>query len=108
MTYAIDSLPRIRVRVRPFRLLSVLLAFVVFFLLFGILSTPTYERELAEAREAYLAASSENTRLQGELREASRIRAEEAAARNEYGYAYYGETVYQPVFTDSLGNPVTP
>ena len=71
MTYAIDSRPRIRVRVRPFRLLAVLLSLIVFFLLFAILSTPTYEQELAMAKEAYHSAAMENTRLREELQEAS-------------------------------------
>lgn len=77
MTYAISCRPNVRVRVRPFRLLSALLAFLVFFMLFCLLSTPTYERELDEAREAYLAASRENTRLQSELYEATQHLVEE-------------------------------
>ncbi len=76
MTYAIDSRSRVRVRVRPFRLIAALLSLIVFFLLFAILSTPTYERELMMAKQAYRSAAMENARLREELREASQMQAE--------------------------------
>lgn len=81
MTYAIGCRSRVRTRVRPFRLLAAFLTLLVFFMLFGILSTPNYDEELARAKEDYLAASQENARLRGELRDASLRQAEEAAAR---------------------------
>lgn len=63
MTYAIDRRARVGVRVRPFRLLAAVLCLIVFFMLFAILSVPTYERELAAAKEAYQQAAAENERL---------------------------------------------
>lgn len=40
-------------RIRPFRILMVIFLFIIGIEIYGIINTPTYEKELKEARERY-------------------------------------------------------
>jgi hypothetical protein len=47
-------------KIRPLRITAAILALIVAGEIYGILNTPTYEKELAEAKAAYHAAAFEN------------------------------------------------
>lgn len=40
-------------RIRPFRILMIIFLFIISIEIYGIINTPTYEKELKEARERY-------------------------------------------------------
>ena len=93
---------RVRVRngimERPFRALAVVLALVALLMLHGIITTPTYEQERLAAEARYNAALAENRSLRRQLAEAIQPETEISAARDQYGYVYNGEVIYEPVF----------
>ncbi len=59
--------PETSPKVKPFRILAAVLALIAAAELFGILATPTYERERIEAQARYTAALAENTALREAL-----------------------------------------
>ena len=57
-------------RMKPLRVISLVLAFIAALELWAILSLPTYEKELKTAKQAYYEALQENVALKNELRRA--------------------------------------
>jgi len=88
-----------KVRSRPFRILSVCLGVIALLLLSRFphkaVSLERQQEQLALAAQAYYDAQSENNRLTTELSEIDTQDFIERTARREYGYCWYGETIYE-------------
>ena len=88
-----------KVRIRPFRILSVCLGITVLILLSRFpakaVSLERQQEQLAAAAQTYYDAQSENNRLTTELSEIDTSDFIERTARREYGYCWYGETIYE-------------
>jgi len=88
-----------KVRIRPFRILSVCLGLVALLMLSRFpakaVSLERQQEQLGLAAEAYYDAQSENNRLTTELAEINTKDFIERTARREYGYCWYGETIYE-------------
>lgn len=88
-----------RVRIRPFRILSVCLGLAVLLMLSRFpakaVSLERQQEQLTAAAQAYYDAQSENNRLTTELAEIDTQDFIERTARREYGYCWYGETIYE-------------
>lgn len=88
-----------KVRLRPFRILSVCLALVALLMLSRFpakaVSLERQQEQLTLAAQAYYNAQSENNRLTTELAEIDTQDFIERTARREYGYCWYGETIYE-------------
>jgi cell division protein FtsB len=88
-----------RVRIRPFRILSVCLGITALLLLARFpakaVSLERQQEQLAAAAQVYYDAQSENNRLTTELAEIDTEDFIERTARREYGYCWYGETIYE-------------
>ncbi len=88
-----------KLRIRPFRILSVCLGVMALLLLSRFpakaVSLERQQEQLAAAAEAYYNAQSENNRLTTELAEIDTDDFIERTARREYGYCWYGETIYE-------------
>lgn len=88
-----------RVRIRPFRILSVCLGLVMLFMLSRFpqkaAGLERQQQQLELAAQAYYDAQSENNRLTTELAEIDTQDFIERTARREYGYCWYGETIYE-------------
>ena len=88
-----------RVRIRPFRILSVFLGLAALLMLSRFpaktVSLERQQQQLALAAQAYYDAQSENNRLTTELAEINTDDFIERTARREYGYCWYGETIYE-------------
>ena len=87
-----------KVRIRPFRILSVCLGLVALMMLSRFpekaVSLERQHEQLTLAAQAYYDAQSENNRLTTELAEIDTDDFIERTARREYGYCWYGETIY--------------
>ena len=87
-----------KVRIRPFRILSVCLGLVALILLSRFpakaVSLERQQEQLNAAAEEYYQAQSEHNRLSTELAEINTKDFIERTARREYGYCWYGETIY--------------
>ena len=87
-----------KVRIRPFRILSVCLGLAALLMLSRFpakaVSLERQQEQLAVAAQAYYDAQSENNRLTTELAEINTEDFIERTARREYGYCWYGETIY--------------
>ena len=87
-----------RVRIRPFRILSVFLGIVALALLSRFpakaVSLERQQAELAAAASEYYDEQSRNNQLRTELSEINTQDFIERTARRDYGYCWYGETVY--------------
>lgn len=95
-----------RVRLRPFRILSVFLgiAAVVALACFPekAVSIERQEDQLLQAATAYYDAQSRNNELSAELAESNSTEFIERTARREYGYCWYGETIYEVANLDEI------
>ena len=88
-----------RVRVRPFRILSVVLGVVALVMLSRFpakaVSLERQQQQLEAAAQAYYDAQSRNNQLTTELSEINTADFVERTARRDYGYCWYGETIYE-------------
>ena len=87
-----------RVRIRPFRILSVVLGVVALVMLSRFpakaVSLERQQQQLEAAAQAYYDAQSRNNQLTTELSEINTADFVERTARRDYGYCWYGETIY--------------
>ena len=87
-----------RTGLRPFRLLAIGLgAFTVALLVRfpdKAVSLQNQQEQLAAAANAYYEAQSRHNQLVSELSEINTADFVERTARREYGYSWYGETIY--------------
>ena len=88
-----------RVRIRPFRILSVVLGVVALVMLSRFpakaVSLERQQKQLEAAAQAYYDAQSRNNQLTTELSEINTADFVERTARRDYGYCWYGETIYE-------------
>ena len=88
-----------RVRIRPFRILSVVLGVVALVMLSRFpakaVSLERQQQQLEAAAQAYYDAQSRNNQLTTELSEINTADCVERTARRDYGYCWYGETIYE-------------
>ena len=88
-----------RDKIRPFRILSVCLGLAALLMLSRFpqkaVSLERQQEQLELAAQAYYDAQSENNRLMTELAEINTQDFIERTARREYGYCWYGETIYE-------------
>lgn len=88
-----------RVRIRPFRILSVVLGVIALALLSRFpakaVSLERQQKQLEAAAQAYYDAQSRNNQLTTELSEINTADFVERTARRDYGYCWYGETIYE-------------
>ncbi len=88
-----------KVKIRPFRILSVFLGLAALLMLSRFpaktVSLERQQQQLVLAAQAYYDAQSENNRLTTELAEINTEDFIERTARREYGYCWYGETIYE-------------
>lgn len=88
-----------RVRIRPFRILSVVLGVIALVILSRFpakaVSLERQQKQLEAAAQAYYDAQSRNNQLTTELSEINTADFVERTARRDYGYCWYGETIYE-------------
>ena len=88
-----------RVRLRPFRILSVFLGIAAVSALADFpdkaISAERQREQLLSAATAYYDAQSRRNELAAELSESNSVGFIERTARREYGYCWYGETIYE-------------
>lgn len=88
-----------RVRIRPFRILSVVLGVIALVMLSRFpakaVSLERQQQQLEAAAQAYHDAQSRNNQLTTELSEINTADFVERTARRDYGYCWYGETIYE-------------
>lgn len=88
-----------KVRLRPFRILSVFLGIAAVAALARFpekaVSIERQEEQLLQAATMYYDAQSRNNELAAELAEINSRDFIERTARREYGYCWYGETIYE-------------
>ena len=89
---------RKKTRIRPYRILAVVLGAVALVMLSRFpakaVSLERQREQLALAASAYYDAQSENNQLRAELSEVNTSDFVERTARRDYGYCWYGETIY--------------
>lgn len=87
-----------RVKIRPFRILAVVLGAAALMMLSKFpakaVSLERQRAQLEAAASAYYDAQSENNQLRAELSEINTADFVERTARRDYGYCWYGETIY--------------
>ena len=87
-----------RVRVRPFRVLALVLGVAALVMITRFpakaVSLERQRAQLEAAADAYYDAQSENNQLRAELSEINTEDFVERTARRDYGYCWYGETIY--------------
>lgn len=95
-----------KARIRPFRILSVLLGALALVLLSRFpakaVSLERQQKQLETAAEAYYDAQSRKNQLLTELSEINTADFVERTARRDYGYCWYGETIYEVGNLDEL------
>ena len=88
-----------RARLRPFRILSVFLGIAAVASLASYpdkaVSVERQHEQLLQAATAYYDAQSKNNELTAELAQSDTEAFIERTARREYGYCWYGETIYE-------------
>lgn len=88
-----------KLRIRPFRVLAVGLGAMMLVLLSRFpqkaVSLERQQAQLTAAAEAYYDAQSRNNQLTSELASINTEDFIERTARREYGYCWYGETIYE-------------
>ena len=87
-----------RVRIRPFRILSVVLGVIALVILSRFPAKAVSlerQQQLEAAAQAYYDAQSRNNQLTTELSEINTADFVERTARRDYGYCWYGETIYE-------------
>ena len=89
---------RKKTHIRPYRILAVALGAVALVMLSRFpakaVSLDRQREQLAIAASAYYDAQSENNQLRTELSEVNTSDFVERTARRDYGYCWYGETIY--------------
>lgn len=87
-----------RGRVRPFRIMAFVLGIAAMVMLARFpakaVSLERQREQLNAAAQAYYQAQSENNQLRAQLAEIDTEDFVERTARREYGYCWYGETIY--------------
>lgn len=87
-----------RVKVRPFRVFAFALGVIALVMLARFpamaVSLERQHEQLEAAAAAYYDAQSENNQLREELSEINTADFVERTARRDYGYCWYGETIY--------------
>ena len=95
-----------RVGIRPFRILSFCLGIAALVMLSRFpAKTVSLERQreqLAAASAEYYEAQSEHNQLLTELAEINSADFVERTARRDYGYCWYGETIYEVANPEEL------
>lgn len=95
-----------KVRIRPFRILSVVLGMIALVMLSRFpakaVSLERQQQQLETAAQAYYDAQSRNNQLTTELSEINTTDFVERTARRDYGYCWYGETIYEVSNLDEL------
>ena len=90
---------RKRIKIRPFRILAVFLGVVALVMLSRFpakaVSLERQQEQLAAAAEEYYEAQSKYNQLNTELSEINTVDFVERTARRDYGYCWYGETIYE-------------
>ena len=93
-------------RVKPFRILAVALTIATVALMTSFpkkdVSLQNQQAQLASASDEYRRAQSKNNQLKAELGEVDTADFVERTARRDYGYCWYGETVYEIANLDEL------
>ena len=88
-----------RVRIRPFRILSVVLGAIVLAMLTQFpkkaVSLERQKQQLEAAAQVYYDAQSRHNQLTTELSEINTADFVERTARRDYGYCWYGEVIYE-------------
>lgn len=88
-----------RLRIRPFRILSVFLGLAALVMLARFpakaVSIERQREQLSAAASEYYEAQSEHNQLLTELSEINSADFVERTARRDYGYCWYGETIYE-------------
>ena len=88
-----------KLKIRPFRLLAVALGCTALMLLARFpqkaVSLERQQEQLAAEAKAYHDAQSRNNQLMAELASINTDDFIERTARREYGYCWYGETIYE-------------
>lgn len=94
-----SDLNKRKVRLRPFRILAVGLGAVTLIMLSKFpakaVSLERQQAQLEAAASAYYDAQSRNNQLNTELSEINTSDFIERTARRDYGYCWYGETIYE-------------
>ena len=95
-----------RVRLRPFRILSVFLGIAAVAALASFpekaVGIERQKDQLMQAATAYYDAQSRHNELSAELAESNSEGFIERTARREYGYCWYGETIYEVANLEEL------
>jgi len=95
-----------RLQIRPFRILAVFLGAAALVMVSRFpgkaISLERQQKQLEEAASAYYDAQSRNNQLNAELAEINTVDFVERTARREYGYCWYGETVYEVGNLDAI------
>ena len=90
---------RKKTHIRPYRILAVALGAVALVMLSRFpakaVSLERQREQLAVAASAYYDAQSRNNQLMAELASINTDDFIERTARREYGYCWYGETIYE-------------
>lgn len=88
-----------RIRIRYFRIAAVILSGLTVLAMSRFpakaASIERQHQQLDEAAQAYFHAQSRNNQLNAELAQSDSDDFIERTARREYGYCWYGETVYE-------------
>lgn len=97
---------RVKMRIRPFRVMAVLLGVCVFCVMTQVstkaASLDRQKQQQQNLQQLYLQTQSENNQLKQELTQVNTADFIERTARREYGYCWYGETIYKVVNIDEL------
>lgn len=95
-----------RVRLRPFRILSVFLGIAAVAALASFpdkaVGVERQHEQLVLAATAYYDAQAKNNELAAELAQSDSDAFIERTARREYGYCWYGETIYEVANLDEI------
>ena len=95
-----------KVRLRPFRILSVFLGIAAVAVLASFpekaVGIERQKEQLVQAATAYYDAQSKHNDLTAELSEINSEGFIERTARREYGYCWYGETIYEVANLDEI------
>lgn len=88
-----------KIRIRYFRIAAVILSGLTVLAMARFpakaASIERQHQQLDEAAQAYFRAQSRNNQLNAELAQSDSDEFIERTARREYGYCWYGETVYE-------------
>ena len=95
-----------KVRLRPFRILSVFLGIAAVAALASFpekaVGIERQKEQMVQAAAAYYDAQSKHNDLTAELSEINSEGFIERTARREYGYCWYGETIYEVANLDEI------